>query len=90
MMLLKFTKFKIKNFEKTMLTTGLMLHRLKLKKLFPHFKFKKTPKFASKEIYNILKKNRVSKNFYNNKKFTRLSYLKKNCLIFFVCNAISF
>lgn len=49
----------------------------KLKKLFPSFKFKKTPKFASKEIYKILKKNRVNKNFYNNKKFTRLSYLKK-------------
>ena len=49
----------------------------KLKLLFPSFKFKKTPKFASKEIYKILKKNRVNKGFYNNKKFTRLSYLKK-------------
>ncbi len=49
----------------------------KLKKLFPNFKFKKTPKFASKEIYKILKENAVNKNFYNNKKFTRLAYLKK-------------
>lgn len=49
----------------------------KLKKIFPNFKFKKTPVMASKEIFNFFKSKKINKNIYIKKKFVRLSHLEK-------------
>lgn len=49
----------------------------KLKKIFPSFKFKKTPVMASKEIFKFFKSKKINKSIYIDKKFVRLSHLEK-------------
>lgn len=49
----------------------------KISKLFPKFKFNNNALRTAKEILSLFKKNKLKKNIYFNKKFTRISYLKK-------------